>query len=80
MFGVGGHLEKRLRTGAEQEVINDLLVLQRQLAELMRQGEDNMDVGDRQEFVLASGDPLVASSALALGQCRLRQLLKEMVR
>jgi hypothetical protein len=67
VFGVGGHLEKSLRTGAEQEVINDLLVLQRQLAELVRQGEDNMDVGDRQEFVLASGDPLVASSALALG-------------
>ena len=34
---------------------------------MVRQGEDNMDVGDRQEFVLASGDPLVASSALALG-------------
>jgi len=44
VFGVGGHLEKGLRTGAEQEVINDLLVLQRQWRELVRQGEDNMAV------------------------------------
>ena len=67
MFGIGGYLEKSLRTGAEQEVIEDLLVLQRQLGELVRQGEDNMDIGDRQEFVLASCDPFIASSALALG-------------
>ena len=67
MFRIGGYLQQGLRTGAEQEVIEDLLVLQRQLAELVRQGEDNVDIGDRQEFVLASGDPLIASSALALG-------------
>jgi hypothetical protein len=36
MFGVGGNLEKRFRTGAEQEVIEDLLVLQRQLGKLVR--------------------------------------------
>src|ERR1700739_3500526 len=64
---ISGYLEQGLRTGAEQEVIEDLLVLQRQWGELVRQGEDNVDVGDRQEFVLASGDPLVTSSALTLG-------------
>jgi hypothetical protein len=30
MFGIGGYLQKGFRTGAEQEVIEDLLVLQRQ--------------------------------------------------
>jgi hypothetical protein len=67
VLGIGGNLQKGLRTGAEQEVINDLLVLQRQMGELVRQGKDNVDIGDRQEFVLAGSDPLIASSALALG-------------
>jgi hypothetical protein len=48
MFGIGGYLQKSFRTGAEQEVIEDLLVLQRQLGKLVRQSEDNMDIGDRQ--------------------------------
>jgi hypothetical protein len=55
-----------LRTGAEQEVIEDLLVLQRQWGELVRQSKDNMDIGDGQKFILPSHDPLVASAALAL--------------
>jgi hypothetical protein len=76
VFGIGGNLQKGLRTGAEQEVIEDLLVLQRQLTELMRQGEDNMDIGDRQEFVLASGDPLIPSSALALGAVPIAATIK----
>jgi hypothetical protein len=67
MFGVEGNLQKSFRTGAEQEVIEDLLVLQRQLGKLVRQGEDNMDIGDCQEFILASRDPFIAGSALALG-------------
>src|ERR1700686_280255 len=67
VFGIASYREKGFRTGAEQEVIEDLLVLQRQWGELVRQGEDDVDIGDRQEFVLASGDPLMASSALALG-------------
>jgi hypothetical protein len=65
MFGIGGYFQQGFRTGAEQEVIEDLLVLQRQLGELVRESEDNMDIGDRQEFVLASRDPFIAGSALA---------------
>ena len=76
VFGISGYLEKGLRTGAEQEVIEDLLVLQRQWGELVRQGEDNVDVGDRQEFVLASGDPLVTSSALTLGAMAIATTIK----
>jgi hypothetical protein len=37
------------------------------LGKLVRQGEDNMDIGDRQEFILASCDPFITGSALALG-------------
>jgi len=58
------YFEQGFRTGAEQEVIEDLLVLQRQWGELVRQSEDNMDIGNRQEFTLPSHDPLVASAAL----------------
>jgi hypothetical protein len=64
---IAGHLEQGFRTGAEQEVIEDLLVLQRQWGELVRQSEDNMDIGNRQKFTLPSYDPLVASAALTLG-------------
>src|SRR6266851_7542564 len=61
---IAGHLEQGLGTGAEQEVIEDLLVLQRQWGELVRESEDNMDIGDGQKFVLTSHNPLVASAAL----------------
>jgi hypothetical protein len=60
------YLEQGLGTGAEQEVIEDLLVLQRQWGELVRQSEDNMDIGNRQKFTLPSHDPFIASAALTL--------------
>jgi hypothetical protein len=53
--------------GAEQEVIENLLVLQRQWGELVRQGKDNVDIGNRQKFVLPSHNPFVASATLTLG-------------
>jgi len=58
------NFEQGFRTGAEQEVIEDLLVLQCQWGELVRESEDNMDIGDGQKFTLASHDPVVASAAL----------------
>src|SRR5260370_15063519 len=61
------YVEHGLRTGAEQEVIEDLLVLQRQWGELVRESKDNMDIGDRQKFTLPSHNPLVASATLTLG-------------
>src|SRR6266576_2852097 len=64
---ISGYLEQGLGTGAEQEVIEDLLVLQRQWGELVRQSKDNMDIGDGQKFTLPSQDPLIASAALTLG-------------
>ena len=64
---IASYLLQGLRTGAEQEVIEDLLVLQRQRGELVRQSKDNVDIGDGQKFSLPSHNPLVASAALTLG-------------
>jgi hypothetical protein len=66
MLGVEGNFQKSFRTGAEQEVIEDLLVLQRQWGELVRQSKDNVDIGDGQKFTLPGRNPLVASAALTL--------------
>jgi len=63
---IAGYLEQGLRTGAEQEVIENLLVLQRQWGEFVRESEDNMDIGDGQKFTLPSHNPLVASATLTL--------------
>src|SRR3984893_914196 len=76
MFGIGGYLQKGFRTGAEQEVIEDLLVLQRQWGELGRQIKDNVDMGDRQKFVRTSRDPLIASPALTLGAVSIAAAVK----
>ena len=42
----------------------------------MRYGEDDMNIGDRQQFPLPGGDPLVASSALALGAVAITAAIK----
>ena len=78
MLGIGGDLQQRRRTGAEQEVIEDFLVLQSQRRKLVRQRKDDMDVGDRQQFLLAAASHLSRALVWHLGQWRLRQELKEM--
>ena len=47
MFGVGRDLEQGLGSGVEQQVVEDLLVDQRQLREMMRHREDDVDIRDR---------------------------------
>jgi hypothetical protein len=47
MFGVGGDLEQGLGSGVEQQVVEDLLVDQRQMREMMRHREDDVDIRDR---------------------------------
>ena len=67
MLRIGGNLQQGGGAGAEQEVVDDLLVLQGQPRQLVGDGEDDMYVVDRQQFLAASGEPLVASVGLALG-------------
>ena len=66
MLGVGGDGGQRLGGGLEQEVVDDGLVLEGDVADRGRQGEDHMVVGNRQQLGLALGQPLPRRRALAL--------------
>ena len=47
VLGLRGDFQQGGSTGAEQEVVGDLLVLESQPGECMRKGEDHMEVADR---------------------------------
>ena len=66
MLRVGGDGGQRLRGGPEQEVVDGGLVLERDGADRGRQGEDDVVVGNRQEFGLAVFEPLPRRRGLAL--------------
>ena len=53
MLRVGGDRGEGLRGGPEQEVVDGGLVVERDRADRRRQGEDDVVVGNRQEFDLA---------------------------
>ena len=72
---IGGDRGQRLRRGLEQEPVEPGLVLVGQSAESCRQGEDQVEVGDRQELGLARLEPGLGRLHWHLGQCRLRQEL-----
>ena len=65
--GLAATSSKGRRAGAEQQAVDQLLVLQSERGKLMRQGEDHMEVADGQDFGLPLGHPAVASRGLALG-------------
>jgi hypothetical protein len=57
----------RLRRCAEQQIVDDRLVLPGDVRNLGRQCEDDMEVADRQQVGLAGGEPVLRRRALALG-------------
>ena len=63
---IASDFEKCFRTGAEQQIVDDFLVLQGQWRELRRKCEDHMDVARREQFSLPCGDPAFASRGLTL--------------
>ena len=65
-FGVGGHLQKRLGDGPEQDPIDDSRVLQGERRYFVRQGEDHMAIGNGQDLLRPGGKPLVARPAVTL--------------
>ena len=65
--GVGGDLAERLMGRFEQQAVEQALVLQRQGSDLAGQREDQMEVGDRQQFGGPLLQPLGAGQRLALG-------------
>src|SRR5882724_9423945 len=63
---IASDFEKCFCTGAEQQIVNDFLVLQSQCGELRRKCEDHMDVARREKFSLTCGDPAFPSRGLTL--------------
>ncbi len=66
MLGIGGDGYEGLGGSPEQEVVDDGLVLERDRADRGRQGEDDVIVGNRQEFRLTLGEPLPRRRSLTL--------------
>jgi hypothetical protein len=66
MFGIASDFQEGFRTGAKQEIVEDLLVLQHQRRQMTGKREDHMDVGGREQFLATRFDPTVAGSRLAL--------------
>src|SRR6266581_8336365 len=64
--GVASDFETSFRTGAEQQIVDDFLVLQGQWRELRRKREDHMDVARREKLLLTRGDPAIACRRLTL--------------
>ena len=64
VFGIAGDFKKRLRTDAEQKIVDELLVLQGQWCQLTRECEDNMHIARRQKFSSTCGDPPFLGSGL----------------
>ena len=66
VLGVGRYLQESLLGGVEEQPIQELAVAQGQRAELVGQGEDDVEVGYGQEVGLTFGQPgcPLASTAL----------------
>jgi hypothetical protein len=54
VFRIRCDFQQRLRTGSEQQVVKEAWVLQHQDVQLMRYGEDNVEIASIQKFALAS--------------------------
>ena len=66
VLGIGRHLQKGLLGALEEKPIHQLAVAQGQRAELVGQGEDDVEVRNRQELGLTFGQPRSPLAATAL--------------
>ena len=67
VLGIGGDRQQCLGGGAEQQVVDDRLVLVGDRGDLGRQREDDMEIADRQQIGRAGREPILRRRALALG-------------
>jgi hypothetical protein len=67
MLGIARKFEQRSGAGAEEQIVEQPLVLEDQSAEFVRQSEDDVEVRHRQQFSRARRQPFCAHVALALG-------------
>ena len=65
VFRVARDFEQCCGAGAEQQVVDDPLVLQCQRSQFVRQGEDDMHIGRGQEFARPGLKPALARVPLA---------------
>ena len=65
-FRIGSHFEKGFGHRAKQNSINDPRVLKRQRRQFMRQREDYVAIGDRQNLRGPITQPLIPCPAVAL--------------
>ena len=63
---IAGHFEKGLRTGAEQKIVDDLLVLQHQWGQAAGERKDHVHVAGGEKFSSARRNPLFPSGGLTL--------------
>src|ERR1700680_1452165 len=66
VFWITCDLQKRFRTRAKQEIVDDLLILQGEWRQLARQGEDHMHIPRREKLLATRRKPAVASTGLTL--------------
>ena len=67
VFGVGGDLHKSFRSRPKQQRIEDIFVVQEQRGQDVRDCEDQMNVGNREEFLLPGRQPLFSGIVQTLG-------------
>src|SRR6516165_890261 len=63
---IAGHFEKGLRAGAEQKIVDDLLVLQHARGQAAGECEDHVHVARGEKFSSARSNPLFPSGGLTL--------------
>ena len=74
MLGSAAMVLQRLGGGPEQDVVDHRLVLESDVGDRCGQGEDDVEIGHRQQLGLARLEPIGArAEAWHFGQCRLRQ-------
>src|SRR5258708_4173263 len=66
MLRIVRDLQKSFRTGAKQEIVDDLLVLQDQGSQMTRKCEDHMDVRCREKLLATRSEPPIPTSSLTL--------------
>jgi hypothetical protein len=66
VLGITRDFDKGFGTGAKQEIVEDLLVLQNQGGQMTGKREDHMSVARGEQFLTTRFDPAVTGSRLTL--------------
>jgi hypothetical protein len=67
MSRIARDFEKGFCTGAEQKIVDDLLILQDQGCQATGKGEDDMEVTRGEKLLLTRSDPTLPSTRLTFG-------------